>query len=123
MNKKEILIAIAYVICTTLLVVSLAYGCDSTTKNPSNATEHVRSEFTSNQDVIDYCRGTVFTIPYLGISTVADESNVVVKSFTSQTAIVSVLFDMTEILGRATLSGHTFKIDKQAGTYEAIYEE
>ena len=78
------------------------------------------TEFTSEEDVKDYCYGKSFKYPYLGVSTTGNSSNVTVKSYSGSTAIVVVYFDMSEVYGRAVQSGCTFEIDKKTGRYNKI---
>ena len=100
-----------------LMVSVLLVSCAPNNSNSSSSnTTKVSTEFTSEQDVKDYCYGKKFTIPYVGVSTTGNSSNVFVKSYSGSTAIISVNFDMSEVYGRAVTSSCMFEINKQTGT-------
>ncbi len=101
-----------------LMLVTLT-ACNSGGSNANSNNEVVKTsttEFTSEQDVKDFCCGKTFKMPYMGVSTTAD-ANIEVKSFSGSIAVVRVYFDMSEVLGRAVQSGVDFEINKVTGEY------
>ena len=102
-----------------LMLVTLT-ACNSGGSNANSNNEVVKTsttEFTSEQDVIDFCSGKTFKVPYVGVTTTGNSSNIVVKSFSGSTAVVCVYFDMSEVYGRAVQSGVDFEINKVTGEY------
>lgn len=101
-----------------LMLVTLT-ACNSGGSNANSNNEVVKTsttEFTSEQDVKDFCYGKTFKMPYMGVSTTAD-ANIEVKSFSGSIAVVCVYFDMSEVYGRAVQSGVDFEINKVTGEY------
>ena len=103
-----------------LLFLLLMMAFTFTACNSEGGSSSSKTEFTSEQDVKDYCSGKSFTIPYVGVSTTGNSSNVTVKSYSGSKAVVRVYFDMSEIYGRAVQSGCTFEIDKKTGECRKI---
>lgn len=88
-----------------------------------NISSSKTKDFTSNQDVINYCQGKTFSADYFDLSTtVRENDDITVVSFTNTTAIVKVWFDMGPITGRAYKDCLRFKIDKETGRIEQIHE-
>lgn len=122
MNKRIVIATICLAITTAIVFTIDATElperlCSSKKSIPGISTEPgVSTEFTSEQDVKDFCCGKTFKMPYMGVSTTAD-ANIEVKSFSGSIAVVRVYFDMSEVLGRAVQSGIDFEINKVTGEY------
>lgn len=123
MNKRIIIATICLAITTAIVFTIDATElperlCSSKKSIPGISTEPgVSTEFTSKQDVIDFCSGKTFKVPYVGVTTTGNSSNIVVKSFSGSNAVICVYFDMSEVLGRAVQSGVDFEINKVTGEY------
>lgn len=106
-----------------LSIAKIIYEC-STTNNTS--TEQVISnpnEFTSEYDVLNFVNGKTFTQDPLGLTTTANSNNVFVKSYSGNTAIVKVVFDLSEIMGREYKHTERFEINKTTGECKQLEHE
>mgnify|MGYP003418022975 CR=1 FL=1 len=116
MKRDYICVSVFYVLFVALFSIGTACSNQSNSSSSSNSS----TEFTSEQDVIDYCCGKTFSIPYLGVRTTGSSSNVYVKSYSGSIAKVRVCFDMTEILNRAVTECITYEINKETGEVNKI---
>ena len=104
-------------------LIATVVSCSNSTSSSSQSSQTVSSEFTSEEDVKNFCIGKTFRPDFFNISTtVRSSSDVSVKEFSGSTAIVKVWFDMSEVYGRAISSGLVFKIDKRTGEYYQLHD-
>lgn len=109
--------------CAALTFGIISCANQTSSDQSSQSSQTVSSEFTSEEDVKDFCIGKTFRPDYLNISTtVRSSSDVSVKEFSGSTAIIKVWFDMSEVYGRAISSGLVFKIDKRTGEYSQLHD-
>ncbi len=98
-----------------VLVASvLLVSCAPSNSNSSNSnTTKVSTGFTSEQDVKDFCRGKSFCIPSLGSRSTNNDADIVVRSYSGNTANVTIYFDFAGDKLRAN-----FEVNKETGEYE-----
>ena len=114
-KKKSICLIILGIVSVMLSFATTS--CRNRSSSNNNSSEAVASsEFVSEQDVINYCIGKTFSRTFLDMAkTVRSAKDVTVKEFSGETAVVEVWYDMSEIYGRAVVSGFYFKINKKTG--------
>lgn len=98
-----------------ILVASvLLASCAPSNNNSSNSnTTEVSTGFTSEQDVKDFCRGKSFYIPSLGSWSTNNDADIVVQSYSGNTANVTIYFDFA-----GDKLSAKFEVNKETGEYE-----
>ena len=120
---------VVFIICGVLLVwgiVSKIKGSSSTTAETNTRSTQTISnpnEFTSESDVLNFVSGKTFTQFPLGLTATANSDNVWVVSYSGNTAIVKVVFDASEMIGREEKQTERFEVNKTTGEYKQLEHE
>ena len=98
-----------------LMLVTLT-ACNSGGSNANSNNEVVKTsttEFTSEQDVKDFCCGKDFRIPSLGTRSTNNSADIDVLSYSGNTAVVRIYFDFA-----GDKLAANFRVNKETGDYE-----
>ena len=96
-----------------LLFLLLMLAFTFTACNSGGSSSSSKTEFTSEQDVKNFCRGKSFSIPQLGSRSTNNDSDIDVRSYSGNTATVRIYFDFA-----GDKLGANFRVNKETGDYE-----